>query len=103
VPGLVFFTLASPELRNELLAQCARLSIPCLDLLEGPVAAMRLFLGVSETHRPGGQHEVDHLDGVLFVDRMVDMSSLSTWAEFERHGKADFLARIEALVERVGS
>ena len=49
------------------------------------------------------QHEVDHLDGILFVDRMADMSSLSTWEEFERHGKADFVARIEALVERVGS
>jgi len=49
------------------------------------------------------QHEVDHLDGILFVDRMTDMSSLSTWEEFERHGKADFVARIEALVARVGS
>jgi peptide deformylase len=49
------------------------------------------------------QHEADHLDGILFVDRMADMSSLSTWEEFERHGKAEFLARIEALVERVGS
>jgi peptide deformylase len=49
------------------------------------------------------QHEVDHLDGILFVDRMVDMSSLSTWAEFERHGKDEFVARVEALVERVGS
>jgi peptide deformylase len=49
------------------------------------------------------QHEVDHLDGILFVDRMADMSSLSTWEEFERHGKDEFVARIEALVERVGS
>jgi peptide deformylase len=49
------------------------------------------------------QHEVDHLDGILFVDRMKDMSSLSTWEEFERHGKDDFVRRIEALVERVGS
>jgi peptide deformylase len=49
------------------------------------------------------QHEADHLDGILFVDRMADMSSLSTWEEFERHGKDDFLARIEALVGRVGS
>jgi peptide deformylase len=49
------------------------------------------------------QHEVDHLDGILFVDRMADMSSLSTWAEFERHGKEEFVRRIEALVERVGS
>jgi len=49
------------------------------------------------------QHEVDHLDGILFVDRMADMRSLSTWEEFERHGKADFVASVEALVARVGS
>jgi peptide deformylase len=49
------------------------------------------------------QHETDHLDGILFVDRMTDMRSLSTWEEFERHGKEDFVRRIEALVERVGS
>ena len=64
--------------------------------------------GVHEVTRRGltagtFQHEVDHLDGILFVDRMADLRSLSTWEEFERHGKDDFVARIEALVERVGS
>ena len=49
------------------------------------------------------QHEVDHLDGILFVDRMADLRSLSTWEEFERHGKDEFVARIEELVARVGS
>lgn len=49
------------------------------------------------------QHEVDHLDGILFVDRMVDMSSLSTWEQFERLRKDEFVAEISRLVERVGS
>jgi len=49
------------------------------------------------------QHEVDHLDGILFVDRMADMSSLSTWEQFERLRKDDFVAEISRLVERVGS
>jgi peptide deformylase len=39
------------------------------------------------------QHEVDHLDGVLFLDR-ADPRSLSTWEQFERHGLADFLERV---------
>jgi peptide deformylase len=39
------------------------------------------------------QHEVDHLDGVLFLDR-ADPRSLSTWAEFERHHRPAFLERI---------
>src|ERR1700760_2607509 len=33
------------------------------------------------------QHEVDHLDGILFVDRMAEMSSLYTGGVFRRHGK----------------
>ena len=40
------------------------------------------------------QHEVDHLDGILFLDRVADPRSLSTWEQFERHGKAAFLDRI---------
>src|SRR5689334_22692108 len=30
------------------------------------------------------QHEVDHLDGILFVDR-ADPRSLATWEQFDRH------------------
>jgi peptide deformylase len=41
------------------------------------------------------QHEVDHLDGVLFLDRVSDPRSFTTWEEFERHHKDEFLRRIE--------
>ena len=49
------------------------------------------------------QHELDHLDGVLFVDRVSDPSTLSTWAEFERFHRDAFVERARRLVERVGS
>jgi regulator of PEP synthase PpsR (kinase-PPPase family) len=58
-PGLVFFTLVNPELRRELETQCAQLGIAAQGVLDGPIATMRQFLGAPETHRPGGQHEVD--------------------------------------------
>jgi peptide deformylase len=48
------------------------------------------------------QHEVDHLDGVLFVDR-AEPRSLSTWDEFDRNGREAFEKRARELVERVGS
>ncbi len=35
------------------------------------------------------QHELDHLDGVVFVDRMEDMDSLCFSAELERHGEEE--------------
>jgi peptide deformylase len=49
------------------------------------------------------QHECDHLDGVLIVDRVADPSTLATWEEYETHHRDAFIARITAFVERVGS
>ncbi len=48
------------------------------------------------------QHEVDHLDGKLFVDRVVDTRSLCTWHDFERYKMAEFVERAKALVARLG-
>lgn len=49
------------------------------------------------------QHEVDHLDGVLFLDRVSDPTTFTTWEQFERHHRDAFVAYARALVERVGS
>jgi peptide deformylase len=49
------------------------------------------------------QHEVDHLDGILFLDRVTDPTTFTTWEQFERHHRAAFVERITAFVERVGS
>jgi peptide deformylase len=49
------------------------------------------------------QHEVDHLDGVLFVDRVVDRTSFSTWKDWERFHKEPFVARVRELVGKYGS
>jgi peptide deformylase len=49
------------------------------------------------------QHEVDHLDGVLFLDRVRDPRTFTTWEQFERFHRDAFLDRAHALVARVGS
>ena len=49
------------------------------------------------------QHEVDHLDGILFLDRVRDPTTFSTWEQFDRHHREAFEARARALVARVGS
>lgn len=49
------------------------------------------------------QHEVDHLDGKVFLDRVEDTRSLTTWADFERHHMAAFVERAKALVAKYGS
>ena len=49
------------------------------------------------------QHECDHLDGILFLDRVHDTRSLTTWEQFERFHRAAFIERITEFVQRVGS
>jgi peptide deformylase len=49
------------------------------------------------------QHECDHLDGVLFLDRVTDPRTFTTWEQFERFHRAAFVERITAFVARVGS
>lgn len=49
------------------------------------------------------QHEVDHLRGLLFVDRVVDTKTLCTWADFERFHLAGVVERAKALVAKYES
>lgn len=49
------------------------------------------------------QHEVDHLHGKVFLDRVVDTTTLSTWGDFERFHMAAFVERAKALVARYGA
>jgi peptide deformylase len=49
------------------------------------------------------QHECDHLDGVLFLDRVTDPTSFTTWEQFERFHRDAFVERITEFVRRVGS
>lgn len=48
------------------------------------------------------QHECDHLDGKLFLDRVTDPSTLATWAEFDRFHKQAFVDRIVPFIQRKG-
>jgi len=87
-PGLVFFTLVNPDLRKDLIAQCSALNVPVLDVLEGPMAIMRQFLGTAETHKPGGQHEVDQrylqrIEALNFTIQHDDGQALESLDEAE--------------------
>ena len=65
--------------------------------------------GVAHDERKRGltagtfQHECDHLDGVLFLDRVTDPRTFTTWEQFERFHRAAFIERITAFVAQVGS
>jgi peptide deformylase len=49
------------------------------------------------------QHEVDHLDGILFMDRVSDPTSFTTWEQWNRFHRDAFIAHAEQIVARTGS
>ena len=46
------------------------------------------------------QHEVDHLFGTLFVDRVEDPTTLTTWDQYARFQEKAFLERAADVVRR---
>jgi peptide deformylase len=62
--------------------------------------------GSPVTTRYGGlsagtvQHEVDHLAGILIVDRMHDSRTMSTWDNFSKHHMADYIDRIQPVINQ---
>jgi peptide deformylase len=49
------------------------------------------------------QHEDDHLNGILFPDRVKDTRTLCTWGEFSRRYEDDFRAYVAKIVNQYGS
>lgn len=49
------------------------------------------------------QHEVDHLLGSLFIDKVSDPHTLCTWTEFQRNHEAEFARRVQEIVAKTGS
>jgi peptide deformylase len=46
------------------------------------------------------QHELDHLDGVLFPDRVEDRTTLCTWEMFRAYREAEWVESIQPLLTR---
>jgi peptide deformylase len=89
--------LSVPNLRGQV-PRFAGARIRALDRHGGPVDFVVRGLTAGTF-----QHELDHLDGTLFVDRVVDTRTLCTWAEFERFHREEFARRASDLVARFGS
>ena len=49
------------------------------------------------------QHELDHLDGLIYTDRMSDASSLTTIDEFAEHYEEKFKDQVINIVKKYGS
>ena len=58
-PGVVLFTLVNPALRKVLEIECSKVGVPCVSILDRAVQVLSKYLGTEESHKPGGQHEMD--------------------------------------------
>lgn len=59
LPGLVIYTLVSPDLRHQLHDRCRRLNIPCVPVLDPVMDALTGLLGAAGPPRIGRQHALD--------------------------------------------
>ena len=59
LPGLVIYTLVSPELRHLLHERCRRFNVPCVPVLDPVMAALTSLLGSAGPPRIGRQHALD--------------------------------------------
>ena len=58
-PGLVMFTMVDHNLREILRAECRRLQVPCVPVLDPILGALENFLGAESREIPGQQHIMD--------------------------------------------
>ncbi len=89
--------LSVPNLRGEV-ERFAEIRVDALDRTGKPVGYEVRGLTAGTF-----QHECDHLDGLVFVDRVFNTKSLATWAEFEKHHMEKFATRARAIVAKWGS
>ena len=80
-PGVVVFTLVSPDLRKILETGCRRLNVPAVPVLEPVIAALSSYLGIESHDEPGRQHMLDadyfdRIDAMHFVLTHDDGQSL---------------------------
>ena len=71
--------LSVPDMRG-MVPRFTAVRLECLDR-----SGVRVDLVAKDFFARVIQHETDHLDGIVYVDRMRDLSTLSYMAEWQRH------------------
>ena len=59
LPGLVIFTVVSPDLRQALQEGCRALDTPCVPILDGVIGALTSLIGAEMRPQIGRQHAMD--------------------------------------------
>ena len=85
-PGLVFYTMASMELRHKLEERCGVLGLPVIAVLDHAIGALEAALGQHPRARPGRQHVMDEayfarIEAIQFTIAHDDGVGHENWEE----------------------
>ncbi len=58
-PGAVMYTIVNKTLGAMLVKECARLGVPCIDVLDGVISRLQQYFGQNIRGQPGRQHRLD--------------------------------------------
>ena len=89
--------LSIPDLRG-VLQRCPEIRVQGFDRFGQPLD--KIVRGISAGTF---QHEDDHLNGILFPDKVMDTRTLCTWTEFRKHYEDGFRHQVEKIVAKYGS
>ncbi len=88
--------LSIPDLRGKV-PRCPHIRVDALDRTGKPYS-----MDVKGITAGTFQHEDDHLNGILFPDRVTDPHTFSTWAEFELRYQEGVKDSVIQIVEKWG-
>lgn len=84
-PGLVMFTMVNDQLRDQLVARCAELDVPCISVLDPVINALGTYLGREISHKPGVQHEMN----AEYFDRIAALNFTMAHDDGQSNGDLD--------------
>ena len=58
-PGAVMYTMIDKSLSDTLVKGCARIGVPCIDVLDGVITRLQGYFGQTIRGQPGRQHQLD--------------------------------------------
>ena len=58
-PGAVMYTMINKTLSATLAAECSRIGVPCIDVLDGVISRLQGYFGQTIRGQPGRQHQLD--------------------------------------------
>lgn len=88
--------LSVPNLRGEV-ERCPKIRVQALDR-----NCRKIDMIVAGIKASTFQHELDHLDGILFIDRIKDLQKLATIKEFKKFHEQKFIKKVKDIICKYG-